>query len=687
METVALFVGEDSKRVRERLATAITVTTMLSLGKDGILQRFFDHKNAVSRSREFREYLKTAAGADHVRITLGTDYMSAAKLANLKDEDPTFVREVSLWDAVHRFREYITGTVEVGHALVMPFLQLLDKKMLVTVLEHVSDEDVIHMPLGGIQASRVAYVGIVIKHPDGTYEGVTLRSAMNTRKNLGHLIPSLHPVASKIVSLQVRRREVSSVVHKLEHEVQPEMIIAHVVSSTDFACLGLVLKGGLFVPSARPDRDAIPHVNRIVYYDDLWKSPVDRSVWSVKRATEFLKKITTVEPVAVRGSTDVVVALKVRDLYVPLHGSAAELRVLMRDSQDDLVAFLKISNDEMLSKRVTIKESLLKTYDAMIGNLRQKHVSEMAVLCHPLCPYSEEQRVEALLELSSPLLTGIRDDVARHVCMRIIQRQTMSRDTLSEDDAAMPNVIVATEDDVIDGSLLAMVATATQDLAYFNTLRRVLTTTTVADDKLQAAFDVPVPSPTALRPYGKGLNFFETRQTGPDVIYSLAAVVRELSGSSPALTVSQYVSTFVDWILDRIEKYGGSFLNTDRSLDPVVTKAILAELSVKHSGVRKRLVSRLIPVFRVAQGDVARYLSRSDTIAVVYGTLGPPVVQGSGDKAVVAFIRRGGLAMALKTGTGGSSSTAVFKVSELPRGVRAVVNNRVDTSVTLQSGT
>ena len=271
--------------------------------------------------------------------------------------------------------------------------------------------------------------------------------------------------------------------------------------------------------------------------------------------------------------------------------------------------------------------------------------------------------------------------------MRIIQRQTMSRDTLSEDDAAMPNVIVATEDDVIDGSLLAMVATATQDLAYFNTLRRVLTTTTVADDKLQAAFDVPVPSPTALRPYGKGLNFFETRQTGPDVIYSLAAVVRELSGSSPALTVSQYVSTFVDWILDRIEKYGGSFLNTDRSLDPVVTKAILAELSVKHSGVRKRLVSRLIPVFRVAQGDVARYLSRSDTIAVVYGTLGPPVVQGSGDKAVVAFIRRGGLAMALKTGTGGSSSTAVFKVSELPRGVRAVVNNRVDTSVTLQSGT
>jgi hypothetical protein len=670
MESVAALMAYTSTdKLRATLASAVTVNSVLATGRDGILQRFVDYKNSARKVKEFREHLKTSAGADQMNLT------GVKKgLAKLEESDPLFIREMALWDAAERFKQYITSD-SVGHSLVLPFLQLVDRTLLIAVVEIVNGEEVIHMPLGGLVDARVARVGVIMRHPGGIYEPVVIRG--KGVKAVPEPLPALHPVAANILRLHKRHREVDvkNGIVDLEASVKKRglEISAHVFNER-MLCVGVVLAGGLFVPTGVPDGTTVRGIKRVVYVDNILHEASEAIASDDAKATLAsldLEHLAVDRVDEVKGKGGDVIALRVLDYYVPLR-NAPELPTLFSGYDDAISHFLKSPplHTDGMKARFRNKEALLKMYDAMIHHLRTNHVSELFVLTHPLCPYPMNKRADMMTELVSPVASEPRDSIAKNAIRMILTKQRRLASATSSSSESS-DIIRANEDDVIDGTLVSVVTTASRALEYLHVVRKVFRESARhSNDKIRAAFARHV-TPAAI----PDMQFYETNQTGTDVVYAMG-VAAHRAGKKQNTSVYDYVSDVVDHVISEYELRGEAAFNKKLHLNPKVLEHVRAELTVPRPGLDKRLKTALTRpgMFFVGAGDAARFLSMVDLVAVVYSDFAPPVVEGSGERAVVGFVsKEGNLALALTTADDGT--TCVHDTSALPKHVQNTIRN------------
>lgn len=668
MESVAVLLSYTStEKLREDLSASVTISSMLSTGRDGILQRFIDYKNSPAKEKQFRDYLKTSAGADQMNL-------SGIKkgLMKLESKDPMFLRELALWDAMTRFKKYVLSD-SVGHSLVLPFLQLMNRSILISVIEIINGEEVIHMPLGGVVDPKVSKVGIIMRHEGGIYEPIVIRG--KGTKVIPEPLSSLHPVASQIIRLQKKHKEleVKNGIHELELSLKKRHLemSAHVFTEK-MLCAGVVLENGLFVPTGVPDGTTVRGIKRIIYLDKLLDEPISMSRNDAITIFESLNLdyLSKIDDVKDKGGR--VVALRVMDYYVPLQNSP-ELSVLFSTYNDVIHHFLKTTPtlDSDIKARFGNKEGLLKAYDAMMHHLRTNHINELFVLTHPLCPYSMSKRMELMMELTSPVLSDSRDSIARNASRMILTRQRRQVTKTSKSNESS-DIIRATEDDVIDGTLVSVVTTASRSLEYLNIIRKVLSTSQDHDnhDKIRAAFSRPIS--VKLVP---GLQFNETKQMGTNVIYAMGVAATYYTGKKDGTSVFDYVSDVVETIISEYELQGEESLSKKLYLNSKVLEAVREELSVARPGLDKRLKAKLTRpgVFLVGPGDVARFFSKNDVVAVIYSDFAPTVVEGSGTQAVVGHVsKEGNLALALRQTDDGT--TCLYAIKDLPKELRNVIS-------------
>ena len=640
--------GADVETVVAELRRAATTSALLRVGRGGLLQRFIDVRNAPQLAPQFAQFLKTQAGRDH-RDAVGAsaDVRTAAGM-----------RSLVLYAAAVSYREYL-GSATAGHAFVLPLLPLAFPGRRTCVLEALDDGTVVaHAPLGGGVAARPGVETDLVLKDNDAYEPLEAAGDARAWRELTVAAMSAQtarvspyrPLARLLEALEARGRDVA----------------AHVLDP-DLRCVGVVLSPDmLFVPLERPDGDTSTSSASYLWYGEHAPArgriaPEDARA-SLRQIADDLgwDFLSRTQPA---GSPPValIAATAEGDRVVPLRSDAPEIAELFRSARDAVVEFARLkATAGPVPSAVASNEALARLLDAMESFLRREHLREKFVLSHPLCPYPREVRARRLMELTSPVHSdATRDVVARAVNM------LMTRQHAAPDAGSRLNVLTATQDDVVDGTLAAAMAALGAPQDHVDIVRRALVPAVRLWPKIVhvgQAWAAPV----------GGLTLRSSEDS--DVFADIAAIAAA-AGVGAQGTRAGYIATVVDDIA-RAASLGRSL--TDLGLDGDVLEAAQDALDAARASkgaLEKRLISRLTDAgaFRVGPGDLARALSGPKSVAVVLHPLGN-VVEGSGGRTVVALLQRGRVLAAFPDA---ETRDPVFEErSALPRGVRALVGAR-----------
>lgn len=643
LASVAFLHSVTVEEVRERLADVLTVPVMLELGKEGVLERFIDVAAAPSRGvSQFTKYLKSAAGKDHLRVTGVT-----LKSEGTQTQNATFLHEMVLWDAVQRMREYVLTGMSMGHTLLLPFITRAFPGVLISVVESLDKEDIVHTPLGGAVVAE-SMVGIVLKNGE-VYEPLITRG----KRHNDALLSKVHPVASRIASAYAQankvykntKRGLRVLLAKLA-EMRDVKIYAHVLS-TRIECVGVLLDGGLFVPLPVPDLSS-ERAPKYMYESELAQAPIDGQRWNAESASKLFTAL---------GMTFEVVkdALKIGDRFVALKRNAVT-EFLQADT--DVMQFVKIPPDTS-DFSLMHGDLLSRAYDIMRLHMKANHLEELYVLTHPMCPYPRSVRVNRLLELTSPVASSFGEDIAREAANMVASKQPKSHTETKADS----RFIIGNEDDVIDGTLLSAVMSASSSIDFFRALRTGLIEESPVFDAEFADAQVPA----ANKQLAGKLAFKASLQKDMNAVYTIGLIL-QAAGQREKVTIAGYIARVVSDAVNAAELRGEAGIAALR-LSSTVTSTVLDEFSRKRGAMIKRLKAKFLDprAFAVGPGDVSRALSGAAVVAIVLND-DAPVITGSGDRYIVAALDDTRVLVAVHPKGG-----VLFGLSELPKPLQRLV--------------
>ena len=228
------------------------------------------------------------------------------------------------------------------------------------------------------------------------------------------------------------------------------------------------------------------------------------------------------------------------------------------------------------------------------------------------------------------------------------------------------DIIVANEDDVLDGSLTAAIMALAAPEDYVDVVRRALASSVASEGPL-SAFSRKVELSRAWAAPARGLAMYGPGDSGADVFACIASIAAA-TGRKGAAGKSSYVKAVVDDIASALALgVDVKSLALDWSTERVASEE-LALARARGADLKKALRRALLLAerFVVGPGDVGRALASSKVRVVVlhpsgYFTAGsPPGV------AVVAL--HGGGVLVAKRDDGGR----VFSEHELPKGLRRI---------------
>jgi hypothetical protein len=657
MAALAAVLGRSVDAVVSELVSVATTANLLRVGRGGLLSRFTDVRHAPLREDEFAAFLKTAAGKAHVAATATT----GSKLAGAARE-----RSRALFDAVLRYREYLAQP-QCGHAFVLPLLPVAFPDTLVGVVEVTDSVAMVHAPMGGAAPLPSVTTVRLIHKQDAAYEPL-----VSKRTKGAALRPGDHE-AAMVVSAHLQYRDIllDRPLARLLGCLKARSIqVDTVVLADDLRTVGVVTKDDLYVPLEEPDESAFPGPVDMAYISDL---PAAGLQVDAKAAVDTLAAIAKdtgrddlldPEHVKSRGRT---VALRTKaGAVVPLASDAPEILELYRDARDAVVQFVRSApaGDSPVSELIADSDALQRLLDDMRVHLQNEHLDEMWVLNHPMCPYPRDVRAARLLELTSPVHSDVSDDVVAKAINMLMTRQTLPNAASSQ----VSDVVVANEDDVIDGTLAAAVAALSLPEDHVDVVRRALATQAYGDPV--SSFSESVSLTQAWAAPARGLEVFKT----PGVVDPVAAVAAIASATGVRVkgTTHRYVQDAVRDIATAAE-LGESV--QDMGLHYDVERLALSDIEkakTKKGDIVRRLTTRLLTRdhFHVGPGDVARALSGPKNVAVVLSPKGS-FVSGSGDMVTVVMLFGSTVAIATK------ERAPQIRLRDLPKGVATLVNSHL----------
>lgn len=650
---LAAVLGRSSDAVIAELVSVATTSNLLRVGRGGLLSRFTDVRHAPLREDDFAAFLKTAAGKEHVAATGATP----GKLAG-----PARERSRALYDAVLRYREHLAQP-QCGHAFVLPLLPVAFPDTLVGVVEDTDSVAMVHAPMGAaVPLPSVTTVRLIHKQ-DAAYEPLVSR-----RTKGAALRPGDHE-AAMVISAHLQYRDVllDRPLSRLLGCLKARSVaVDTVVLSDDLRAVGVVTGDDLYVPLEEPDESAFPGPVSMIYLSDLPSAALQVEPKAAADALAAIAKDTgrddllDPERVKSRGRT---VALRTKGgAIVPLVPDAPEIHELFRDARDAVVQFVRSapSEDSAVADLIADSDALQCLLDDMRVHLQNEHLDEMWVLNHPMCPYPREVRAARLLELTSPVHSDVSEDVVAKAVNMLMTLQTLPNAASSQ----VSDVVVANEDDVIDGSLAAAVAALSLPEDHVDIVRRALASHAYGDPV--SSFSEAVSLTQAWAAPARGLEVFKT----PGAVDPIAAVAAIASavGLRVKGTSHRYVQDAVRDIATAAEL--GEPIQ-DMGLHYDVERVALADLEkakTKKGDIVRRLTTRLLTrdQFRVGPGDVARALSGPKNVAVVLSPKGS-FVSGSGDVVTVVMLFGSTVAIATK------DRSPQVRIPDLPKGLATLV--------------
>ena len=229
------------------------------------------------------------------------------------------------------------------------------------------------------------------------------------------------------------------------------------------------------------------------------------------------------------------------------------------------------------------------------------------------------------------------------------------------------DVLTATADDVIDGTLSAAIAALSLPEDHVDVVRHALAAHVAADPV--STFSKPMSLAHAWASPARGLDLFGAAD-GVDAVSAVASVAAA-TGLKPLGTTRAYAGAAVADIARAVER-GESIesLGLHRDVERLAVADAAAARS-RNQPMTRRLKTRLAADagarVKVGRGDVARALSGPHNVAVVLSPTGS-FVAGSGNRVTVVLLTSGGHVV---IGTRGGQP--LLPRGDLPRGIAALV--------------
>jgi hypothetical protein len=645
-------VGSDTPAVVEAIRAVTTIRNMLRL-KD-LLVRFIDVRHAGLREQKYLQFLTTPAGKDHAKACGVAD-------RKFSKDDPKSVRSLVLYDACEKYKDYVPGG---SHSFLLPVVLLAYPAVLVGVFEQMRDgEVVVHTPLGGGRSIAPKH-GAMIMKTGNVYEPLvdSKTKAMNIRVD--------GPYAKAVKSSQVQAREFqgTGALMRLRQELADRGIdvASNVVEGDTLDVAGVLTIDGVFVPLPEPESCTYDMAGELTWYEDLQdvdcRAKGENVIALFKELSESLDWDHLTRFKETRSGGVMIAIVLDNGAIVPLK-SVPEARVLWSRPHDALVQFSRIAP---ASPPAGVDGGVLAMMDAMHTYLMDNHTKEYWVLKHPLCPYPRDVRAERIMELTSPVHgDDVAEDLINRTVNMIMTRQKRPKMKSSPHDK---DVLIATEDDVVDGGLSAAISVLAAPADHVDVVRRALSATMDPETALYSPIELAGSWAAPLR----GMSMFSSDACNFD---SVAAMSAEIGIANPKATRKEYVDAVVRDAVKAVE-LGDSI--DGLGLHWTTKDVVLAEVAKARKArtpLRFRLSRALLlkEDFKMGPGDLSRALSSRNRTAVVVHPSGA-YVSGSPPRCVVLalkddkiFVAKVGDAIVL---TDGQLSKGVSKIVAESKGVR-----------------
>ena len=638
-------VGSDPAAVVEAVRSVATIRNMLRL-KD-LLVRFVDVRHAGLREQEYLHFLATPAGRDHANTCGVAD-------RKFSMDDPKSVRSLALYDACEKYKAYVP---EGSHSFVLPVALVAYPAVLIGVFEQMRDgEIVVHTPLGGARSVAPRHGAMMMK-TGNVYEPLV------DAKTKARDVRADSPYAKAVLGSQVQARRFAGAgaLSLLQQELADRGIDvgSNVVEGDTLDVAGVVTVDGVFVPLPEPETCTYDMGTELTWYEDLRDADCRASGENVVALFAELgeslgwEHLTRFKEVRSGGATIAIVLDN--GATIPLK-SVAESRVLWTTAHDALAQFSRIAP---ASPPVGVDGGVLAMMDAMHTYLMDNHTKEYWVLKHPLCPYPRDVRVARVMELTSPVLgDGAARDVVERTVNMIMTRQKRPKMKTAHD----KDVLVATEDDVVDGGLSAAMSVLAAPADHVDLVRRALSAA-VGDPG--PVFGSPIEPAGSWAAPLRGMTMFASDATN---LENVAALSVEMGVAHPLATRKEYVDAVVADVVRAVE-LGDSI--DGLGLHWTTKEAVLSEVGKARKArtpLRSRLARALLlrDDFKVGPGDLARALSSRNRTAVVVHPSGA-YVSGSPPRCVVLALKDDRMSVAKVDGA------VVLTDRQLSKGVAAIV--------------
>lgn len=642
--------GSDPSAVVERVRAVATIRNMLRLKE--LLVRFIDVRHAGLREQKYLHFLATPAGMDHAR-TCG--------VANRKFsmDDPKSVRSLALYDACEKYKEYVPGGT---HSFVLPVALVAYPAVLIGVFEQMRDgEVVVHTPLGGGRSVAPKHGAMMMK-TGGVYEPLV------DSKTKARDIRTDSPYAKAVHSSQLQAREWSGAgaIPLLQQELSDRGIdIASTVVDDTLDAVGVLTIDGVFVPLPRSETCTYDMSGELAWYEDLQdvdcKASGPNVIALFGELAESLDWDHLTQFKEIRSGGEVIAIVLDMGAIVPLK-SVPESRVLWSKAHDALAQFSRIAATAPPSGA---DGGVLAMMDAMHTYLMDNHTKEYWVLKHPLCPYPREDRVARIMELTSPV-NG--DDATKEVVDRTVNMLMTRQKRPKLKSGHDKDVLVATEDDVVDGGLSAAMSVLAAPEDHVDVVRRALSSAV----EPCPLFDMPIELSGSWAAPLRGMSMFGSDASNFE---SMAAMSVEIGIANPRATRKEYVDALVTDVVratelgEPVERLGLHWTTRD------VVLAEIAKARKARTPLKSRLSRALLlkDDFKMGPGDLSRALSSRNRTAVVVHPSGA-YVSGSPPRCVVLALKDDKIFVAKALGgvvlTDKQLSKGVSKIIAERRGVR-----------------
>jgi hypothetical protein len=494
--SVAMALGMNQADVIKLTVSKLTIMNIASIARGNLLRRFIDQKIQIHNpvhAKRFDAYMASVPG------------LAYKKSVHSRNGKTDRQRDFALWNGYINIIEYIKSGNATDHTFMLPLL-ITGLNISIHVLEVKDNNFSLHCPYG--YTSKHKKQSVVILKQENVYE--PLVGETDSLKMI--LDGQYRDMCKRIVGPNTQDVVINHLINTEKLTIDSQVI------NLSFEAVG-VMAEGLFVPfktAGQMDMD-LP----IIYLDQLL--PNCTKPWNSKSATVLFNKLA--KATGNKWYSDIECIdesetsfLVVDGSYVPIHKAE---RILSLAKQDLAIFVSSMTDDDEDAEIIGL------THDAVMTYLIKHHAKELFVLTHPMCPFSNEDVMAKMMDMTSSL-SDLGKDIRARVVHQLVTKQHRQSGVIHR-----RNEVLATEQDVVDGTFLYVLRNIERGFDTVESSRSLFTYSPETSETSMTS----VPTPTQWRSMLSGLDL----QTLPSASYIfLRRIIHALDGEK--LTKKRYLA-------------------------------------------------------------------------------------------------------------------------------------------------